>query len=159
MDRTEAGDHAAHVSRTRRFLDQEAHLDRLLALTCGRAEPGRAAFELVAPLLWRRAPTNWARLMAAGLAPATVIDAAERSARALAELPEWSTPRIDEALNAVSQALGLRREGIDAVLSVFVLNGHTPLPPAAVFEVLGAPECQARLREAIRAYRAGQLVG
>lgn len=159
MASTEAADSGAHVRRTRHFLDQDVKLDRLLALTFGRADPGQAAFDLVAPILWRRAPTNWTQLSAqGGLTPALVLRAADAAADAFAGAARWSAADIDELLRAASCELGMSRGGLDAVLSVFVLHGRTPLPLAPVFEALGADECMARLQAAARAYRAGQMV-
>ncbi|HEY0856864.1 MAG TPA: hypothetical protein VGE16_07395 [Albitalea sp.] len=160
MATTEAADSGAHVRRTRHFLDQEVKLDRLLALTFGRADPGQAAFDLVAPILWRRAPTNWAQLSAqGGLTPAVVLRAADTAAGALAGLGGWSAEDIDEALQSAARDLGVPRGSLDAVLSVFVLHGRTPLPLAPVFEALGEGECMARLQAAARAYRVGGMVG
>ncbi|HEX5738041.1 MAG TPA: hypothetical protein VFY22_05975 [Hydrogenophaga sp.] len=159
MDRTETDERIAHVNRNRRFLDHEVQLDRLLALTCGLAKPGRASLELVAPLLWRHAPTNWAQLMTFSLAPAVVIHAVECAEQALAGLHDWSAAHIDEALDVLSGTVAIPRRTVDAVVSVFVLGGQTPLPLAAVLEVFGPAECQARLAHASRVYRNGQLVG
>lgn len=87
------------------------------------------------------------------------MEISDRLLLTLSALDDWSCIAIETALDGLSQATCVRRAGLDAVLSVFVLTGHTPLPPAAVLEVLGPDECKARLCEAARVYRACQLIG
>ncbi|RQP22637.1 hypothetical protein DZC73_20225 [Albitalea terrae] len=152
-------DQASHVAHTMAFVLGELNLRRLIALSHGRARPGRAAFELIAPILCRDAPKNWAQLTSLGLAPREIIDAGERAVRVFERLPRWAAEDLDQALDALCVELDGTRRDVDAALSVLVLSSQTGLPLAPVLEALGQSECIARLHDSTRAYRACQMVG
>lgn len=158
-DSSAIDDQAAHVARTMAFVFGELNLRRLIALSHGRAQPGRAAFELIVPILCRDAPKNWTQLTSLGLAPREIIEACERATRAFEQLPRWAAKDLDQALDALCIELDRARRDMDAALSVLVLSSQTKLPLAPVFEALGQAECIARLRDSTKAYRACQLVG
>jgi hypothetical protein len=152
-------DQATHVARTMAFVLGELNLGRLIALSHGRARPGRAAFELIAPILCRDAPKNWAQLTSLSLAPRQIIDTCERAVRVFDQLPRWTAQDLDHALDALCLELDSTRRALDAALSVLVLNSQTVLPLAPVLEALGQTECRTRLHDSTRVYQDCQLVG
>jgi hypothetical protein len=149
----------AHVSRTRRHLDADLQLDRLLALTYGHATPGNRALALVVRIIDPSLPPRWEELARTGLATDTVLTLADRLAEAFRTLPAWSAAALEGLLEALAPEAGTTPQALRQAVSVFVLRAITPLPVPEVLELIGRDECLRRLLEGRRSYQACQLVG
>jgi len=159
MNPAELLDPSMHVRLTREFMDEELRLDRLLELTHGLASAGSAALQLVLPAVAKTVQPNWGLLTGVGVSGMPVGDMGEWLARGLATLDAWTSPRIDAVFDAAAGAFGSSGTRIRSLVSVLVLGELTPLPVAAVLEVMGQERSLVRLRAATRAFKVMQMVG
>lgn len=158
-NRDRPGTVAAHVQRTRHFLDEELHLDQLLELTYPHCLAGQDALDLIVPIIAGKVPTRWTQLASLDLAARAILEMAERSAQTLGHVDPWSATSLDQAFAAIESDCKVKRHDVETVLTVLVLGQLTPLPIAPVFEVVGQARCIARLHRATRVYRDSQMIG
>lgn len=152
-------DPSTHVQLTRAFLDAELRLDRLIALTHGRAAAGSAALQLVLPVVAKAPRTQWELLARPGASSMRVGDMGDWLGHALAGLQPWSPAGIDGLFDAAGRAFEVSEDEMRTLVSVLVLGEPTPLPLAEVLEVMGREKVLARLGASTQAFKSMQMVG
>lgn len=152
-------DPSTHIQLTRAFLDAELRLDRLLALTHGRAAAGSAALQLVLPVVAKVPRTHWELLARPGSPPMPVGDMGDWLGGTLAALEPWAPGSIEGVFESACRAFEASRQEMHTLVSVLVLGEPTPLPLAEVLEVMGREKVLARLRASTQAFKSMQMVG
>lgn len=159
MAPTEVALKSAHVARTRRHLEADLQLERLLELTYGHAAPGSKALALVMRIIDPSLPARWDQLARGGLSTDAVLRLADHAAETFRSLTHWSAAELDGLLDALALGARVPAQALRQAVSIFVLRSITPLPLSEVLELIGREECLRRLLEGRQFYKACQLVG